>query len=72
MSSARLLKSYDLEQYFQCINDNLVEKQQSTHLTMSLKEAFKPKSVKISTTFIDADGREKQVRKTVAVNLNNI
>lgn len=28
---------------------------------MSLKEAFKPKSVKISTTFIDADGREKQV-----------
>lgn len=28
---------------------------------MSLKEAFKPKSMKISTTFIDADGREKQV-----------
>lgn len=28
---------------------------------MSLKEVFKPKIVKISTTFIDADGREKQV-----------
>ncbi|KAF0771641.1 coiled-coil domain-containing protein 93 [Aphis craccivora] len=30
-------------------------------LTMSLREAFKPKSLKISTTFIDADGREKQI-----------
>ncbi|VVC39651.1 Coiled-coil domain of unkwon function DUF2037 [Cinara cedri] len=28
---------------------------------MSLKEAFKPKTMKISTTFIDADGREKQI-----------
>ncbi|XP_050430116.1 coiled-coil domain-containing protein 93 [Adelges cooleyi] len=28
---------------------------------MSLKEVFKPKSVKISKTFIDADGREKQI-----------
>lgn len=28
---------------------------------MSLREAFKPKSLKISTTFIDADGREKQI-----------
>lgn len=28
---------------------------------MSLKEMFTPKSMKISTTFIDADGREKQV-----------
>jgi len=28
---------------------------------MSLKEVFKPKSLKISTTFIDADGKEKQV-----------
>ncbi|XP_026811837.1 coiled-coil domain-containing protein 93 [Rhopalosiphum maidis] len=32
-----------------------------TNLTMSLREVFKPKSLKISTTFIDADGREKQI-----------
>lgn len=39
---------------------------------MSLKEVFKTKSLKISNTFIDADGREKQVTIILSINEHRI
>ncbi|XP_050537401.1 coiled-coil domain-containing protein 93 [Daktulosphaira vitifoliae] len=40
---------------------NIIDNLLNIQLIMSLKEAFKPKSLKISTTFIDVDGREKEI-----------